>query len=150
MPAYPAQTHGGVHFVFGARCDIRERKNDATEERVAMRRTNEQMKQALMKKLEAEIDALVEWCEATERPNLDQIEERVLAFRGVVSQEAARVLVECQEASYPASVRCARCGSAARNKGLKSVQVESQVGGLEIERSYWRCPNCGEGLFPPG
>lgn len=115
-----------------------------------MRRTKEQIKQALMKKLEAEVDALVGWCEGSERPNLDQIEERVLAFRGVVSQEAVSVLVESQEASYPASVCCARCGSAARNKGLKSVQVGSQVGGLEIERSYWRCPNCGEGFFPPG
>ena len=115
-----------------------------------MRQTREQIKQALMKKLEAEVDGLLEWCEATERPNLDQIEERVLAFRGIMSQETARVLVESQAASYPASVRCGRCGSAARNKGLKSVQVESQVGGLEIERSYWRCPNCGEGLFPPG
>jgi len=115
-----------------------------------MRHTSEQMKATLMALADEMSDALVEWAGKAERPTLTQIEEQVLKFRRGLSERAAELLIEEQDAATPVEVRCERCGQLAENKGQKKVRVESRVGELEIERGHWYCPHCGAGVFPPG
>jgi len=35
-------------------------------------------------------------------------------------------------------------------KGEKNNRVETRVGLMEIERGYFYCPQCKQGIFPPG
>ena len=116
-----------------------------------MKRTRAQKKAELMTHAEAVIERLLDWEEETERPNLLQIEEVVLKLRKRLGKRLAEMVVEEQEAVQPAEPpRCPDCGEAMRYKGRKSLDVESRVGALDLERGYYHCACCQSGLFPPG
>ena len=53
-----------------------------------------------------------------------------------------------EAASAPAEAYCPECGRAAANKRRQEVHVESQVGALQIGRTYYYCPHCKAGFFP--
>ena len=54
-----------------------------------MRSAREARKARLMERIETAVDELLDWEEATEKPNLTQIEEKVLKLRKQVSEEMA-------------------------------------------------------------
>jgi len=115
-----------------------------------MPRTREQMGSALAEIMQASREELLDWCAATPRPTLTQIEEKVLAWREALSEATSELLLESQAASAPAEAHCPECGRVAVNKGRQEVHVESQVGTLQIGRTYYYCPHCKAGFFPPG
>jgi ribosomal protein S27AE len=47
--------------------------------------------------------------------------------------------------------RCSRCGVAlvARGRRRRTLRVLGDEP-VTLERQYWTCPQCGDGLFPPG
>ena len=109
------------------------------------------MKAELMKEAEAVIDDLLDWHETTERPNLSQVEEKVLELRQRLSEEMAVTVIEHQAAVRPVpGPRCGCCGQEMRYKGMKEKTVTSWVGALRLERGYYYCDRCRTGLFPPG
>jgi len=109
------------------------------------------IKAELMKKAEAAIDDLLDWHEATDQPNLTQVEEKVLEVRQRLSEEMAVTVLENQAAVRPVpGPRCAGCGVEMRYKGMKDKTVVSWVGELKLERGYYYCDQCRAGLFPPG
>jgi uncharacterized protein with PIN domain len=111
----------------------------------------EQRKVRLMKQAEGLIDELLDWSENTAEPNLTQIEEIVLDLRQQFSEEMAQEVIAAQEAKQPVpGPRCPKCGEEMRYKGQKKIEPQSWVGDLKIERGYYYCPECKEGLFPPG
>jgi uncharacterized protein with PIN domain len=111
----------------------------------------EERKVRLMKRAEGLIDELLDWSERTAEPNLTQIEEIVLDLRQQFSEEMAQEVIEAQEAKQPVpGPRCPICGEEMRYKGQKKIEPQSWVGDLKIERGYYYCPECKEGLFPPG
>ena len=110
----------------------------------------EQMRATLFKEAEAVIDKLLDWNEAVGKPTLTQIEEEVLVLRKEMGQGMAEVVLQNQEATRPVGACCPTCQGEMQNKGMKKVVVESRVGMLEMERSYYYCPHCREGFFPPG
>jgi len=107
------------------------------------------MEEVLAGMMREKTEELLDWCEATPKPTLEQIEERVLSWREVLGKATTELIVENQEARAPAAVRCPRCGQEAEHKGLRVVNIESQVGALRIERVYYHCPRCQAGFFPP-
>ncbi len=116
-----------------------------------MEQTRAQKKAELQKAAEALIEQLLDWDEATKRPNLTQIEDEVLAIRQEFSQALTAVVVESQGAQQPAlEEQCPTCGGALRYKGQKRKKVETRVGTVEIQRGYYYCPQCKKGVFPPG
>lgn len=109
------------------------------------------IKAELMKKAEVAIDDLLDWQEATDQPNLTQVEEKVLEVRQRLSEEMAVTVLENQAAVRPVpGPRCAGCGVEMRYKGMKDKTVMSWVGKLKLERGYYYCDQCRTGLFPPG
>lgn len=114
-----------------------------------MRRTRRQMEEALAEMMREKTDELLEWCEGTPKPTLEQIEARVLSWRQALGKATTELIIGNQEARAPAVVCCPRCGEAAEHKGPRVVNVESRVGMLRIERVYYYCRQCRAGFFPP-
>ena len=115
-----------------------------------MHQTKEQIKETLMKKIGAELDALLEWKQDVNGATLVEIEDRVMKLREAIGKQTAEKLIESEDAAYPAEMKCAKCGERGENKGLQAVQVKSRLGDLEVERTYWYCRKCREAFFPPG
>ena len=109
------------------------------------------VKAELMRKAEAVIDDLLDWHEATERPTLNQVEEKVLKLRQRLSEEMAVTVIEHQAAVRPVpGPQCTQCGQEMHYKDMKGKTVTSWVGALRLERGYYYCDQCRTGLFPPG
>jgi len=93
------------------------------------------------------IEQMLDWDEKNQRPNLTQIEDEVLKLRQQFGEEMAGVMLAGQEARQP--VENPQCGKPMRYKGEKRKDVESRLGGMEVERGYYHCINCASGFFPP-
>lgn len=97
------------------------------------------------------IEAMLNWDEENEAPNLVAIEDEVLLLRQRFGQVLAETLVAGQESQQPVeSPNCGQCGARMRFKGKRRKVVESRVGEVKLVRGYYVCPRCGSGLFPPG
>ena len=111
----------------------------------------ERRKVRLMEQAESLIDELLDWNDSTAEPNLAQIEDVVLELRKRFSEEMAREVIEAQETKQPAvAPYCPKCGKAMTYKGQKLARPQTWVGEVGIERGYYHCAACKEGLFPPG
>ena len=116
-----------------------------------MKHRRQEKKEALSKKAEELIEQLIEWEETNPRPTLTQIEDEILDLRKALGQEMAKQVLEDQAThTQVPGPNCAKCGKEMRYKGQKRDRVKSRVGELEIERGYYYCLECEEGLFPPG
>jgi hypothetical protein len=115
-----------------------------------MKRTREQRRAELMAEAAAVIDELLAWEEQAEAPNLTAMEVEVLKLRQRLGQRLLAAVIEDQEARQLAEAPlCPQCGLALRYKGQKGANLESRLGGLEVERGYYYCARCQSGLFPP-
>jgi uncharacterized protein with PIN domain len=116
-----------------------------------MGKSKEEMKAKLMKEAEAVIDELLAWHVETDKPNLTQVEGKVLELRQRLSEQMSETVIENQAAVRPVpGPQCAGCGAEMRYKGMKENRVQSWVGELKLERGYYYCDQCRAGLFPPG
>ncbi len=116
-----------------------------------MPRTRPEMKAELQAEAERLIDALLDWTEQTEAPNLTQIEDEVLKLRQQFAEKLAAAAVEQQPASAPLTVNCPECGQAMHQKKKRQRRpVTSRIGGVALNRAYYYCDHCRVGLFPPG
>jgi DNA-directed RNA polymerase subunit RPC12/RpoP len=116
-----------------------------------MKRSRQQKKADLMNKAEQLIDRLLDWETQADRPNLTQIEDIVLKLRKEMGQEMAETLLDEQSERTPVpGPACPKCGKEMHYKGQRKKRVESRAGGLEVERGYYVCAECGETIFPPG
>lgn len=109
----------------------------------------------LKAELEAEAARLIEetlaWNDQAEAPTLTDIEEQVLKFRKALGERLAQALVEAQPTVEPVLVRCRKCGRPMHQKRRRQRRrVESRVGQVPLQRAYYYCEHCREGIFPPG
>jgi DNA repair exonuclease SbcCD ATPase subunit len=116
-----------------------------------MKKTREQRQTELQAKANEIIQQLLDWTDQTEKPNLTQMEDEILALRAKLSQTMLETILSAQEATQPAEgEKCPTCGRPLRYKGRRSVQLESRIGASDLERGYYYCPDCQSGVFPPG
>jgi ribosomal protein S27AE len=121
------------------------------EERKAMKRTRAQIKAEIMKRVEKEIDEMLDWREGSAPPNLSQFEEEILQARKAISQAMIEGMLSGEENQRPVEApHCPKCGVAMENKGKRDKVVETRLGALRMQREYYVCPQCGAGFFPPG
>ncbi len=117
-----------------------------------MKRTREEMKADLLAQAEAAIELLIGWSEDTPEPSFAQIEEVVMRLHKQWSEQMAQALLQEQQAAVQSvpGPACLTCGREMRYKGQKAHPVESKVGTVQLQRAYYYCSRCQQGLFPPG
>jgi uncharacterized protein with PIN domain len=116
-----------------------------------MKTSQEKLKAEFLAEAEVLFDRLMAWDDQTTEPNMTQIEEVVLQLREQLGEQLAQALMARQEKRQPAEkMRCPQCQGVAEAKGQKGNRVESRLGSLQLERSYYYCPRCQQGFFPPG
>ena len=116
-----------------------------------MKRKQEKLKEEFLAEAEELFDQLMKWETENERPNLTQIEDIVLELRKRFGEQLAEKVLQRQEQRQPAErVLCPKCGDEMLPKGQKDNRVASRIGGLKLDREYYYCPRCHEGIFPPG
>lgn len=116
-----------------------------------MKTSQDKLKAEFLAEAEALFDQLMEWDEHTAEPTLTQIEEIVLALRQRLGKQMAHAVLARQENSQPVEkIKCPECQGELEPKGQKRNRVESQVGSLQMKRSYFYCPRCRQGFFPSG
>jgi hypothetical protein len=116
-----------------------------------MPRTRAEIKAALQAEAERLIDALLDWTDKTEAPNLTQIEDEVLKLRQQFAEKLAEAAVDGQATADPLTVTCPQCRRAMHQKKKRQRRrVESRIGGVALKRAYYYCDHCRVGLFPPG
>jgi hypothetical protein len=116
-----------------------------------MKLSREEKKARMMARLEKATDELLDWEEQNPRPTLTQLEDIVLLLRKQIGEEmAGEVLSRMEGRALVPGPRCPKCGEEMHYKGQRAKDVESRAGELTLERGYYACPDCDEGLFPPG
>ena len=116
-----------------------------------MKKNRADLKAEFLAEAEVLFDELMAWDEHTLEPDLTQIEDVVLQLRQRLGEQLAQAALARQEKRQPAEkMPCPQCGGELENKGQKDNQVASRVGGLQIARTYYYCPRCRQGFFPPG
>lgn len=116
-----------------------------------MGQEKEGQKAELMKKAEELIEEMLDWQEKAGKANLGQIEEEILEIREKLGKEMlASILRHQEEGQTVPGPKCAECGEEMSYKGQKKKQVETMAGGVRLERTYYYCSSCKQGLFPPG
>ena len=116
-----------------------------------MKRTRAQIKAEMMKRVEKEIDELLDWREGSAPPNLSQFEEEILQARKGISQAMMEGMLSGEESQGPVEApACPQCHVRMENKGKRDKVIETRLGTLRMRREYYACPECGAGFFPPG
>ena len=115
-----------------------------------MMRAQEQEKARLVQYAEHLIEEMLEWQDETDRPNLTQIEDKILELRRRFGQELAGEVIAAQETKQPVpGPRCERCGQEMSYRGQKAVTPQTWMGKVRFERGYYYCKQCQAGFFPP-
>lgn len=116
-----------------------------------MKKSQEQLKAALVREMEEAIERVLAWQEAHETFTVTELEDFILAMRGEWGTDVAELLTGQLESKQTAArLCCETCGEPLQYKGQSTKQVESRVGGLRVERGRYWCQTCQEGIFPPG
>lgn len=106
------------------------------------------------KGLSAEIiSGVAEWRQqhpkATFREIEEEVDKRLAVLRVRMLSDAA---ISSAQANWEGErAVCPRCGTKLKKKGKKKRKLETRGGqAVELEREYEVCPECGQGIFPPG
>jgi hypothetical protein len=113
-----------------------------------MGQSRAELKAKLMAEAEKAIDELLDWHLSTAKPNLEQVEEKVLAVRQYLGEQMSQTVIEAQATVRPVPGQGVS-SVGMRYKGQKGLQVSSWLGDLQPERGYYYCDQCRIGLFPP-
>lgn len=105
------------------------------------------LKARLMAKAEAAIDKMLADERVGESMTMSQIEAVVGKSETDFRQGALEEIIGMQNSS---AKTCPMCGSRLLNKGKQRRQVVSLRGEVTLERTYYACPGCRKGYFPPG
>jgi uncharacterized protein with PIN domain len=110
----------------------------------------EELKARLMAEAEAAIEKLLAERVAPAQASLADI-ERVALLVGQQMEEAMASALAAESAlELPPWPTCPKCGQKMLNKGRRGRRVVTRAGEVAVERTYYYCPTCHEGFFPPG
>jgi hypothetical protein len=112
---------------------------------------NSTLKARLLVQAEQAIDELLAQKPAPETTTLAEIEQVVLKAEQAIAQAlTAELLAESGAAPSTRWPTCPRCGRRLKAKGKRKRRVATVTGEAEVQRDYYHCRPCRQGIFPPG
>jgi uncharacterized protein with PIN domain len=105
------------------------------------------VKARMMVKAEVAIDKLLADERVSEAMTMSSIEAVVGKSETDFRQAALEEIIAMQKSR---AKTCPMCGNKLLNKGKQHRRVVSLRGEVTLERSYYECPGCRKGYFPPG
>jgi DNA-directed RNA polymerase subunit RPC12/RpoP len=116
-----------------------------------MNKTHDQLKRELMRKLEGAAERVLDWEEKHATFTLTELEEFVLGLRLGIGEDVAEMMLgQMGSKEIVEGVRCEHCGGEMIYKGQEERHAETRIGGIEVTRGRYWCPQCQRGVFPPG
>jgi rubredoxin len=114
----------------------------------------EQVKKGWQAKSEEINQGMAEWRQAHARATFREIEaevdRRLDEFRAQMLSDTANLSASAEWQEGPDGPVCPHCGAKLEGKGKKKRRLQVRGGHeVEIEREYGKCPECGQGVFPP-
>lgn len=109
----------------------------------------DELEQHLRAKAEEAIRTLLEVLPDKADLTMDDMEDLI----GKMGQDMMRATmqgVSQHEQVDPAPVICQACRVQMHKRGKRKRHVVTKRGEIELERQYYVCPECGQGVFPPG
>ena len=86
------------------------------------------------------------WREAYPDADLEAIEKQVRQIRRPLMGSLIKELLETSETRPD----CLKCGKPMGFQGDREIVVRGLEGDFDLERGYYYCRSCKEGLSPPG
>ena len=101
------------------------------------------------------ISGMAEWRQqhpkATFREIEAEVDQRLSVLRVRMLTDAAMSSAQAEWEEGSREVVCPTCGARLEKKGKKKRRLQTRGGQeVELEREYGICPQCGQGIFPPG
>jgi ribosomal protein S27AE len=110
-----------------------------------------ELKARLLAKAEAAIDELLTHRKVPSEAKLADIEQSVLRAGQQIEQALTTELVdESVRAVVADRPTCPTCGRRLKVKGKRRRTIVLETGEVTVARSYYHCPACQTGVFPPG
>ena len=100
-----------------------------------MPRTRAELKAELQAEAERLIEALLNWTEQTEAPDLTAIEDQVLKLRQQFGEKLAEAAVGQQPTAKPLTVRCPQCKPTDASKEETAAAAGGKPGGRGVPKA---------------
>ncbi len=91
--------------------------------------------------------------QATFREIEEAVDERLAQLRAGMLEELAQMSPHAEWSQLPKEQRptCEQCGSGLVSRGKHQRRLQTTGGQhIQLDRQYGTCPQCGQGIFPPG
>jgi hypothetical protein len=96
-------------------------------------------------------DELMAWRQAHGEVSIDEIIRQVTPRRrGLMGELVAQLALAHGDGAQAEGKVCGQCGEAMMHKGQNEREVLHGEGESELKRTYYYCPRCQSGVFPPG
>ena len=112
--------------------------------------TKTTLKARLLAEAEAAIEQMLAQAVAPGQASLADIERSARTTGQRLEQAIAAALAGVEAEALPAWPTCPHCQQKLKNKGQRTRRVVTESGEVEVERTYYYCSSCRQGLFPPG
>ena len=110
----------------------------------------EEAKGKFVRGAEEMFEEMWEWGEENPQASFDEIAGKLaLKRRELMGEMLGELLLQHGDGRYE-EVVCAECGQETKSNGRRTRTVIHAEGEVKVKRTHRRCPECGQGIFPPG
>ena len=118
--------------------------------RVKKGKSREERKAELMAYFDQKAEEILDWQEKQGVTDLWRMEEKVEQVGRSIQGKMVETLVESQQRGLSVRERCPECGGGLAYWGERRRGLETSVGPIKVNRSYYYCRHCQVGFFPSG
>ena len=110
----------------------------------------EEAKAKFVRGAEEMFEEMWEWGEENPQASFDEMAGKLAGLRRELMGEMLGELVLQQGDGRYEEEDCPACGQKTKSNGRRTRTVIHAEGQVKVKRTHRRCPDCGQGIFPPG